>query len=48
MILILYQILCLCIAAAILWNLFQTRDLQEKVVYGFILVPLVLRALLLK
>jgi hypothetical protein len=48
MILVIYQVICLCIALVIVGNLFQTKDLQEKIVYAFILVPFVLRALLLK
>lgn len=48
MILIIYQAICLCFAGLIIWNLFQTRDLKDKIVYAFILMPFVLRALLLK
>jgi hypothetical protein len=48
MILVIYQLICVVIALVIIRNLFQTKDLQEKIVNGFILVPLVLRALLLK
>lgn len=48
MILTIYQAICVFFAGLVVWNLFQTRDLQEKIVYAFILMPFVLRALLLK
>ena len=48
MILVVYQIICACISAVIIWNLFKSNELQEKIVYAFILVPFALRALLLK
>ncbi len=48
MILVIYQILCVCISAVLIWNLFKSKALQEKIVYAFILIPFALRALLLK
>jgi hypothetical protein len=48
MILNIYQAICLCFAFIVVWNLFQTRNLQDKIVYAFILMPFVLRTLLVK
>jgi uncharacterized protein YqhQ len=48
MILNIYQAICICFAGIMIWNLFRSRDLQEKIVYAFILMPLVLRAMLFK
>ncbi|MHB8770974.1 MAG: hypothetical protein ACYC7J_08260 [Syntrophales bacterium] len=48
MILVIYQIICACIAALIIRNLFKSDAPQEKIVYAFILIPFALRALLLK
>jgi hypothetical protein len=48
MILNIYQAICFCFAGIMIWNLFKSRDVQEKILYAFILMPLVLRAVLLK
>jgi hypothetical protein len=48
MILNIYQAICICFAGIMIWNLLRSRDLQEKIVYAFILMPFVLRALLVK
>ena len=48
MILIAYQLLCLVIAALIVWNMFRSDNTQEKIVYSFLMVPLLLRAFLVK
>lgn len=48
MILVIYQVICACISVIIIWNLFKSKALQKKIVYAFILLPFVLRALLLK
>jgi ABC-type molybdate transport system permease subunit len=43
-----YRLLCLGVALLAAWNLLRTEKNDEKAVYAFILVPLVLRALLVK
>jgi hypothetical protein len=48
MILNIDQAICFCFAGIMIWNLFKSRDVQEKIVYAFILMPLVLRAMLFK
>jgi ABC-type molybdate transport system permease subunit len=48
MILVAYRLLCLATAVLVAWNLLRSPRPGEKVVYAFVLVPLVLRALLVK
>jgi uncharacterized protein YqhQ len=48
MILNIYQAICVCFAGIVIWNLFRSKDLQEKIIYAFVLMPFVLRAMLLK
>jgi hypothetical protein len=48
MILILYRIICAYIVMIMIRNLFKSRELQEKIVYAFMLIPFVLRVLLIK
>jgi hypothetical protein len=48
MILILYRLLCVYMAAMLVWSLFTDGRRQEKAVMAMMLVPLVLRALLVK
>ena len=43
-----YQLLCGVMAALALWSLFSAGKRAEKAVAAMILVPLVLRALLVK
>jgi ABC-type molybdate transport system permease subunit len=43
-----YRLLCLTAAVLVAWNLLRTEKNDEKAVYAFVLVPLVLRALLVK
>jgi len=48
MILFLYQILCIFVALVIIWNMFKSDKNQEKVLYSFLIIPLLLRAFLIK
>jgi hypothetical protein len=48
MILLFYRLLCAYMAGLILWSLFSPGKKQDKAVMAVILVPLVLRALLIK
>lgn len=48
MILFLYQLLCVFITLIIVWNMFKSDKTQEKVVYSFLIIPLLLRAFLIK
>jgi len=48
MILVAYRLLCLAIALVVAWNLLRSPRPSEKAVYAFLLVPLLLRALLVK
>lgn len=48
MILVLYQLLCGVVALLIVWNMFRTDKVQEKLVYSFLIIPLLLRAFLVK
>jgi ABC-type molybdate transport system permease subunit len=43
-----YRLLCFALALLVAWNLLRTEKNDEKAVYAFVLVPLVLRALLVK
>jgi hypothetical protein len=48
MIIVLYQLLCACIALLIIWNMLRSEKTQEKLVYSFLIIPLLLRAFLVK
>ncbi len=48
MILVLYRLLCVFIAAIIIWNMFKSDKSQEKIVYSFLIIPLLLRVFLVK
>jgi hypothetical protein len=48
MILVLYQLLCGTVALLIVWNMLRTDKVQEKLVYSFLIIPLLLRAFLVK
>jgi hypothetical protein len=48
MILLAYRLLCAVMAALAVWSLLREGTRQQKVAAAIVLVPLVLRALLLK
>ncbi len=48
MILVTYRLLCVFIAAIIVWNMFKSDKAQEKIVYCFLIIPLLLRVFLVK
>ena len=48
MILVSYRLLCVFIAAIIIWNMFKSDKSQEKIVYCFLIIPLLLRVFLVK
>ena len=48
MIVLCYRLLCGLIAALALWGLVRPGERQQKAVMAMILIPLVLRALLVK
>ena len=48
MILVAYRLLCAVMAALAVWNLLGEGTRQQKVAASLVLVPLVLRALLIK
>lgn len=48
MILIIYRIICAYIVILLIWNLFKSKDIWEKIVYAIVLMPFVLRTLLIK
>ena len=48
MILVLYRLLCVFITLLIAWNMFRSDKTQEKIVYSFLIIPLLLRAFLIK
>ncbi len=48
MIMLAYRILCLCMAGVGVWTLAGPATRQQKVTIAVMLVPLVLRALLIK
>ncbi|MEI7764216.1 MAG: hypothetical protein WCI85_13360 [Comamonadaceae bacterium] len=48
MILVTYRLLCVFIAAIIVWNMFKSDKSQEKIVYCFLIIPLLLRVFLVK
>ena len=48
MILVSYRLLCVFIAAIIVWNMFKSDKSQEKIVYCFLIIPLLLRVFLVK
>jgi hypothetical protein len=48
MILALYISICAFIAMMVVRNLFTAKDLREKVMLAFMLIPFVLRMLLIK
>ena len=48
MILVAYRLLCVFIAAIIVWNMFKSDKSQEKIVYCFLIIPLLLRVFLVK
>ena len=48
MILVFYRLLCAFIAAIIVWNMFKSDKNQEKIVYSFLIIPLLLRVFLVK
>lgn len=47
-VMVLYYGITLFFLAAILWNFAKTKDRQEALLYGIIMVPFVLRILRLK
>jgi len=48
MILVAYRLLCAVMAALAVWSLLREGTRQQKVAAALVLVPLVLRALLIK
>ena len=48
MILTIYRIICAYVAFMIVMSLFSGKDLRNKVILAFMLVPFVLRMLLIK
>ena len=48
MILTLYRIICAYMVFIILLNLFKSKDVRDKVVFAFMLIPLILRTFLIK
>jgi len=48
MILVAYRLLCAAMAALAVWSLLRDGTRQQKVAAAVLLVPLVLRALLIK
>jgi hypothetical protein len=48
MVMIAYRLLCLCMAGVGVWTLAGPATRQQKVTVAVVLVPLVLRALLIK
>jgi hypothetical protein len=48
MILVIYRMICAFLAFILILNLFKSKQIQDKIVYAFMLIPFVLRVLLIK
>lgn len=48
MILIIYRIICVYISIVLIWNLFKSKNIWDKMIYAIILMPFMLRTLLIK
>ena len=48
MILIIYRIICAYVAFMVILNLFSVKDVRNKILLAFMLIPFILRMLLIK